>query len=44
MSVRVTGHAVSIRENALVRISMAVDTCLYSGVLDVTVCAVHSRM
>ena len=44
MSVLVTGHAVNVRGNVLVRSSMAVDTRLYSGVLDVTAHAVHSRM
>ncbi len=44
MPVRVTGHTVNVHNNILVCISMAVDTCLCSGVLDVTVSAVQLRM
>jgi len=44
MPVRVAGHTVNVHNNVLVRISMAVDTCLCSGVLDVTVGAVQLRM
>ena len=44
MPVRVTGHTVNVHDDVLVRISMAADTFLCSGVLDVTVGAVQLRM
>ena len=44
MPVLMTGHAVNIHDNILVRVGMAIDTRSRSGVLDVTVRAVHGCM
>ncbi len=44
MPIRVAGHAVRVHDYVLVCIGMAVDTCPRSGVLDVTIRAVHPCM